>query len=295
MNILEYENYEEKKTHGESNFPYVTYVCSIPIDFTCVPNHWHNEFEIIYVKRGKGLISIDLDYYEVKAHDIILILPGQLHTIEQEGINVMEYENMIFSMDLLISKMDDACNTNFFMPMTKRLIQIPSILNADNCDYYDRLAECLNNIDEICKTFPKAYEFTIKSNLFQFFGILFNKIPKVSLPTMKKRKSLDKLKVIIKYVENNYANPITIEEIAALCNFSQSHFMKFFKSNMDVSFIEYLNNYRLTIASRLLISSSSSILAVAMESGFDNLSYFNRLFKKRYDMTPSEFRKMYQD
>ncbi len=294
MNILEYENYEEKKTHGESQFPYVTYCCSIPIDFTCVPNHWHNEFEIIYIKKGKGLISIDLDYYDVKEKDIVMILPGQLHSIEQEGINGMEYENMIFSPDLLVAKHDDVCNTNYFTPMNKRLIQLPSIVNNDNCEYYDKLAYCLDNIDEICKTFPKAYELAIKSYLFLFFSEIFNKVPKVSLP-VKKRKSLDKLKLIIKHVENNYANPITIEEMSSLCSFSQSHFMKFFKSNMDVSFIEYLNNYRLTIASRLLISSSSSILAIALESGFDNLSYFNRLFKKRYDMTPSEFRKIYQD
>ncbi len=294
MNILEYENYEEKKTHGESQFPYVTYCCSIPIDFTCVPNHWHNEFEIIYIKKGKGLISIDLDYYEVKEKDIVLILPGQLHSIEQEGINGMEYENMIFSPDLLVAKHYDICNNNYFTPMNKRLIQLPSIVNNDNCDYYDKLAYCLDNIDEICKTFPKAYELAIKGYLFQFFSAIFNKVPKVSLP-VKKRKSLDKLKLIIKYVENNYANLITIEEMSELCGFSQSHFMKFFKSNMDVSFIEYLNNYRLTIASRLLISSTSSILAIALESGFDNLSYFNRLFKKRYDMTPSEFRKIYQD
>ena len=64
---------------------------------------------------------------------------------------------------------------------------------------------------------------------------------------------------------------------------------------MEVSFIEYLNNYRLTMASRLLVSSNSSIIAIAMESGFDNLSYFNRLFKKKYKITPSEFRKMYQN
>lgn len=295
MNILEYENYEEKKTHGNSNFPYVTYICSIPIDFTCVPNHWHNEFEIIYIKKGSGIISIDLDYFHVKEKDIILILPGQLHSIEQDSINTMEYENMIFSTDILISKHDDTCNSSYFKPMLKRLIQLPNIINDDNCNYYTLLASCLDNIDETCKSFPTAYELNIKSNLFMFFYALFNNMPKSNTPVIKKRKSLDKLKLVIKHVENNYANPISIEEMAELCNFSQSHFMKFFKTNMDVSFIEYLNNYRLTIASRLLISSSSSILAIAMESGFDNLSYFNRQFKKRYDITPSQFRKMYQD
>ena len=90
MNILEYENYEEKKTHGEDEFPDITYLCTIPLDFTSVPTHWHNEYEIIYVKKGQGVISLDLEYHDVKAGDIILIVPGQLHSIEQKADNTME-------------------------------------------------------------------------------------------------------------------------------------------------------------------------------------------------------------
>ncbi len=67
--------------------------------------------------------------------------------------------------------------------------------------------------------------------------------------------------------------------------------MKYFKNTMGTSFIDYLNEYRLTMASRLLISSDSSILDIAAEVGFDNLSYFNRVFKQKYSMTPRQFRK----
>ena len=67
--------------------------------------------------------------------------------------------------------------------------------------------------------------------------------------------------------------------------------MKYFKNTMGTSFIEYLNEYRLTMASRLLISSESSILAIAEEVGYENLSYFNRTFKKRFGMTPRDYRK----
>ena len=99
------------------------------------------------------------------------------------------------------------------------------------------------------------------------------------------------MKLILKYVENNYMDKITIEDIANEVNLSQSHFMKYFKNTMGSSFIDYLNEYRLTIASRLLISSESSILDIAAEVGFDNLSYFNRIFKKRFNQTPSAYRK----
>ena len=263
MNILEYENYEEKKTHGEEAFPYITYLCTIPLDFTSVPTHWHNEYEIIYVKKGQGTISLDLEYHDVKAGDIILIVPGQLHSIEQKANESMEYENIIFGADVIANKHNDYCYTNFFSSLTKRTLHYPTIFNPSSCSYYKDIARCIDNADEICKTFPHGYQLAIKSYLFQMFFVIFTNLPKDNTPT-KKRKSLDKMKLIVKYVENNYADNITIEDMANLCDFSQSHFMKFFKNNMEVSFIEYLNNYRLTMASRLLISSSSSIIAISM-------------------------------
>ena len=59
MNILEYENYQEKISHGNPLFPYITYLCSIPLDFSYVPIHWHDEMEIIYIKKGHGIITVD--------------------------------------------------------------------------------------------------------------------------------------------------------------------------------------------------------------------------------------------
>ena len=88
---------------------------------------------------------------------------------------------------------------------------------------------------------------------------------------------------------------ITIKTIAYELGLSQSHFMKFFKNTMGTTFIDYLNDYRLTMVSRLLVSSESSILDIAAESGFDNLSYFNRMFKKRFGMTPREYRKKFME
>lgn len=79
--------------------------------------------------------------------------------------------------------------------------------------------------------------------------------------------------------------------MAEACGFSQSHFMKFFKATIGVPFTAYLNDYRLTMASRLLLSSEDSILTIAGDTGFDNLSYFNRTFKQRFGMTPSRFRR----
>ena len=59
MNSLEYENYMETKAHADPLFPYNTYLCSIPLDFNAVPLHWHPYMEIIYIKKGKGNVTLD--------------------------------------------------------------------------------------------------------------------------------------------------------------------------------------------------------------------------------------------
>lgn len=289
MNILEYETCQEKKTHGDPSFPYITYLCSIPLDFSCVPMHWHDEFEIIYIKKGKGIISVDLEAAVVEAGTLALILPGQLHAISRYEEDKMEYENIIFHSNLLYSRHTDACSSEFLHPLFSNTISIPTFLTPD-LDGYEELAACIDNADEICKSFPKAYPFAIKSQLFQFFYLLFSHHA-VSAHPGKNMHSLDKMKQIIKYIEQNYSSRITIADISEAMGLSQSHFMKYFKKTMGTSFVDYLNDYRLTMASRLLLASSDSILNIAGEVGFENLSYFNRVFKKRFGMTPRNYRK----
>lgn len=289
MNILEYETYQEKKSHENRGFPYNTYLCSIPLDFAIVPLHWHDEMEIVYIKKGCGIITVDLENHEVHAGTLALILPGQLHSISQHENDSMEYENIIFHPSILLSKQTDDCTKDFFLPLFSNEINLPTFITPSLTNYKE-ISACIDEADEICKIYPKAYQFALKSQLFRFFYLLFSTCSDSKL-LPKKRQALDKMKQIIKYIECNYMEKITIADIAKETGLSQSHFMKYFKNTMGTSFIDYLNEYRLTMASRLLHSSDSSILDIASEVGFDNLSYFNRMFKKRFGTTPSNYRK----
>lgn len=289
MNILEYENYKETTSHGDAAFPYITYLCSIPLDFHAVPLHWHEEIEIIYIKKGRGVLTIDFERQEVSAGTIALIIPGQLHSIEQLSDCSMEYENIIFHPNLLLSKQTDTCSSDFFLPLFAGKISLPFLYTPD-LPCYEEIAACIDRNDAVSGTKPRGYELIIKGQLFLFFSILFEKCCR-NEPRKTDRKSLEKMKLILKYTENNYMNKITIADIAKETNLSQSHFMKYFKNTMGTSFTVYLNDYRLTMAGRLLLSSESSILDIASEVGFDNLSYFNRMFKKRFGQTPSAYRK----
>lgn len=286
---MKYEYYRENKSHSDSLFPYNTYLCAIPMELREVPLHWHDEMEIIYVKKGKGTISLDFESHYVEAGDIIIALPGQIHGIFQfEGFS-MEYENIIFSADMLLSKIADSVSEEFFVPLLSGKLQFDHVITADDYCYAD-FARCLDRADAIrTKPFPKGYKLALKGCLFEFMyaiaGIAEDK--KADRDT----KNFDRIKDVIKYIETNFAQQISIDEISGICGFSSSHFMKFFKNIMGCSFIDYLNDYRLSMASRMLVSSEDTVLSVAADCGYYNLSYFNRLFKRKYKLTPSEFRK----
>lgn len=287
MNVLEYENYQEKKEHVDASFPYNTYLCSIPLDFREVPLHWHDEMEIIYIKKGHGYVTVDFHQYRVSGGTIVLILPGQLHSIGQFMDLPMEYENIIFNVGMLLPRIEDSSSTGFLRPFLNGQITVPSVYSVVS-KHHDALSSCLDACDEICKTKPEGYDLFIKGKLFEFFYILSNRCRNEKNP--RTIKSLDKIKIILKFVEHSYMHKITVAEAAERIDFSESHFMRYFKENMGISFVEYLRDYRLTMAARLLLVSEDTILNIAEEVGFENLSYFNRAFKKKYGVTPREYR-----
>ena len=292
MNLNEYQNYHETKSHTVSEFPYNTYLCSIPLDFTLVPLHWHAELEIVVIKKGIGLISVDFDKRTVTSGDIVFIRPGQLHSIEQYSTRVMEYENIILKPELLISGETDLCARQFITPLMKGELRCAAFLTPA-VPGYPEISDCISHIDYLCERQPNGYQLAVKGFLFQLLFLLISHQQKKSAIPALQTKSLEKIKTILKYVEEHYDEHITIDDMAALTFYSKSHFMKFFKAHMGTGFIEYLNDYRLTIAERLLRTSDASVLEIAEKSGFDNLSYFNRIFKRKYGQSPRKQRRLY--
>jgi len=97
----------------------------------------------------------------------------------------------------------------------------------------------------------------------------------------------------IEYMNLNFQKPITLTEIAKLTNMADVSFSRFFKARTGITFMDSLLELRLGNASRLLIDTTQSIAEVAYNCGFNNISNFNRLFKKKKNCTPREFRENY--
>ena len=244
--------------------------------------------EIIYIKKGHGYVTVDFQQYKVSGSTIVLILPGQLHSVEQYDDLSMEYENIIFDPTMLFPKKEDISSTEFLRPLFNGKITLPTIFTSIS-EHYNALSTCLDACDAICQTKPEGYDLYIKGKLYEFFFVLSCHCRSEKKP--RAPQSLGKMKTVLKYIENNYMHKIMIADVAEVLDFSESHFMRYFKENMGTSFIDYLREYRLTMAARLLLASDASILNISEEVGFENLSYFNRAFKAHYGMTPSKYRK----
>ncbi|MBQ7148599.1 MAG: AraC family transcriptional regulator [Pseudobutyrivibrio sp.] len=286
ININEYQAIHERKSHFDYNISYNTYPCTIPLDFESVPLHWHEDVEFIYIKKGQGIIVIDGEEHPVTAGDIALILPGKVHGIFQYEDTSMEYENILFDGKIFSSSLDDFYD-NFLLPFFENVVEIPHIFRQ-GVSGYESIKRYLDANDNISSHREGAWGLAIKGNLYL---LLFNL---VTLYEEKidstNRKKIDKLKPVIKYVELHYTEPITVGEMAKHAGFSESHFMRFFKETFGVSFITYLNDYRLSMAARLLLSTEDNILDISQQVGFENLSHFNRQFKNKYNKTPKEYR-----
>ena len=285
INISEYQSIHEVKSHFDYNIPYNTYPCTIPLDFDSVPLHWHEDAEFIYIKKGTGIIIIDGNENTVAAGDIAFILPGKVHGIYQLSDNSMEYENIIFDSKMFASNLDEFYD-RFLMPFFENTVDIPQVFRP-GVTGYESIKRYLDSNDNISKHREGAWGLAIKGNLYL---LLFNLVTLYAdkIDTTSKKK-IDKLKPVIKYVELNYSSPISVSQMAELAGFSESHFMRFFKDAFGASFVTYLNDYRLSMASRLLLQTDETVLSISQQVGFENLSHFNRQFKRKYNKTPREY------
>jgi AraC-like DNA-binding protein len=242
--------------------------------------------EFIYIKKGTGIIVIDGSEHIVTAGDIGLILPGKVHGIFQSNADKMEYENIIFDSKMFASTTDDFYDS-FLLPFFENTVSIPSIFRT-GVTGYESIKKYLDSNDHISENRVGPWGLAIKGNLYLLLFDLVN-LYEERIDGNAQRKT-DKLKPVIKHVELHYGEPTTVEEMAKLAGFSESHFMRFFKEAFGVSFVTYLNDYRLSMAARLLLSTEDSVLNISQQVGFENLSHFNRQFKKKYNKTPREYR-----
>lgn len=276
---------QENKRHGEKWFPFDIYPCTIPKDFPQVALHWQNSVELVFVKKGMGTVQVGLESMTAMAGDIFVFAPGVLHGLGQIPGETMEYENIFFEVDLLGGS-GDLCYRRYLLPLQSGRLSLPHRLTRGH-PCYCTVLECLRQLETVNRDRVLGYELQIKGLLLCLLSALVAQSD--GLPPSENADTR-RLKTVLQYVTAHFADNLPVAEVAAVCQCSPSHFMRWFKQMTGQRFTEYLNIYRLNAAAEALRTTDDTVLTVAERCGFKNLSYFNRAFKASFGLTPREYR-----
>ncbi len=281
---------KENNSHGDFLLPIMKYHCRIPEHFTLLPLHWHEEMEFTLIQEGTALYHINLESYEVKAGDLIIITPFILHDIHQNPSSSMTSDTFVFNLSMLNLKTPDACSIKYLAPIFDSQYTFPYIVRSKDAGY-PRLLALFHQLNLLYTEQKEGFELGIKATLFEFFSVLFSEgLAQKNYHVTLNNSHPEKLKLVLDYIGQNLSKPLTIKELASICHFSDYYFMNFFKKYTGMTCVQYINTQRLELAADYLHTKNLPIMDIALEVGFDNISYFNKLFKAKYHTTPKEYR-----
>lgn len=282
---------EEKKNHGTDYFPFECYNARIGEEKFLVTYHWHTQTEIIFVEQGEVVLMVDGSTHVGRESDIFFINPGQMHqlVLEKSG---SRYFSFVFSMDWLDFRDTDYVQNTLLNPLKKDL-GFPLHVTPDvSC--HGSLKKELLSMRQIYIMQPDSYRLMTKILLYKILLVLSSNqlfVPVAAHQSMSHSQSTIRIKELMDFVVEHYQERITLEQAAEIMHMSPKYFSSFFTKTFLISFVQYVNHYRIDQACILLKTTDLPVMEIAFEVGFENFSYFIRKFKEIRGYTPKEYRK----
>lgn len=252
--------------------------------------HYHDYYEISFITEGTGKRFVADSLDEFYPGDLVFVSPNIPHTWvvdkEQVTTNVRKLEMVYlqFTDATLVKEMlalSEFKNAARALSLSERGIKI--------------IGETLNEASNILLQMPYAdtfNRFILFLELLDVIGKSKEIIPLASKEYINKSFNTDnkRIRIIHEYFMNHYRDEIDLSQIASLVNMAEGSLCRFFKMQAGQTIFEYLNKIKVDFACKLLMNKELSITEVAFDSGFNNLSHFNKQFKQITGFTPKSFR-----
>lgn len=254
------------------------------------PIHSHEELELNFIKNGKGAKRFIGDHFaEIEELELVLVGSNLPHAWQNHKCKSKEIKEVTiqFHKDLFDEKFLQRNQMSFIRKMlersakgilfSKQTIQqiMPRLTSLNKKQGFDSVLELLSILHDL----------SVSRNMRTLSDALFSK---TELSYNSRR-----IDSVVKYMNQNFHKNISLSEISKLVNMTNVSFSRFFKTRTGITFMDSLLELRLGHASRLFIDTTQPVAEVAYHCGFNNISNFNRLFKKKKGCTPKEFRESY--
>lgn len=241
-----------------------------------------NYYKILVMLKGQASIYIGKNIYYTKAGDCILFAPGSLYHAEISDDNGCQFAAINFSLSSPVEDKD-----------FQRIIGIKDIAIYPQL-VSDNVTTSIVNIFENCFSESDGYYYQAILLLKRLVGTIFYKGYPVSADSSitKTRSSEEELVLMChRYLIGNPAFAVTVEDLCRICNVSQSYLYKCFSNVLGLSTKQFITDTKLDMAAKELLQTDKSVAQVAQENGYSNGYQFSNVFKKKYKVSPSEYRK----
>lgn len=285
---MNYSNLHENVTHTSTVKPFNLYRQRIPELFSCTPLHWHNEFEIHFIREGCADYIINREKFTSAEGDIIIASPNALHSAHQHGNIRQTYDVFIFSPEMLGLSSGDRLSSGFILPIVSGSLYVNPRISQEHV-YYSELRTTMENIISAALGDSPMLDLLIKSELSRFFWLL-KEAGNIKKINNRSPVGSEIIRPAIEYMNLHFSDSISISDLAKEVSLSESYFMQKFKETAGISAIEYLNQLRIKAVCECLSSTKKPAAEIAFECGFRNLSNFNRVFKRTMGTTPRGYR-----
>lgn len=292
MEILTDDTMREIRKHGTDAFPFQCYLDRADWSHGHIREwHWHNEFEILQIKLGSIQCRIHEKRFNLHAGDGLFINAGTIHSfaaVENEQNAVCEFVNILFTPKM-IAPVDMMIYEKYIQPVLYSGAEC-MVLKQD-CSWQNQVMEWVETIEKECRLNNPMMELRIHMDICALWLEMAGHVEEYRRDNKVNKNMLNqaRLQKMMQYIWQHYTEHISIPEIAGAANISHSAALRCFHAGIQMSPVEYLNYYRMNRAKEKMLHSNDTILEIALSVGFDNVPYFNRVFKRSVGITPKEF------
>ena len=281
--------FKELQAHGSLEFPCAGYseiYTSQPKYI--VPWHWHEELEISHPKKGKLKLQIPGKTYELEEGDCFITNSNVLHYAE--AVSTCELQSLVFAPTLITGSRESVFAQKYILPL---IDASPDgfLLRAE--EHKEQVSAFISAFEALKSDVP-GFEFIVRENLSRICFFLYQQFES-KIRVEDKRPHQDHLRTtkMLDYIHNHFAENISLTEIAKVADIGERECLRCFQRTIQLSPMQYLLKYRIMRGADLLLQNpASSISEIAGLCGFDSPSNFAKMFKRFYNTTPREYRKL---
>jgi AraC-like DNA-binding protein/mannose-6-phosphate isomerase-like protein (cupin superfamily) len=255
----------------------------------------HDYFEVLYICSGSANCRIQDRLLPLNEGDLAVIGSTLYHRIESRASSPVTIATLFFEPDLI--RCDGGSDSaEYLTPFLLQDTGFPHVIQAETGVPRQVLDMMLRIRSELPASSPRA-RLALRTYMKMLLILLVNQYAPYAGTVetfQRQQRALDRLRPLFRHLGKNCENPIQVREAARICAMSESHFMSFFKRVTGLSFMKYLNQYRVERAQSLLTNTDESLSSVGQKVGFCDQSYFGIVFRKIVGLTPAAYRRRFR-